>query len=230
MGATSPPTVTRQAGTSRSVSRRMRRRLSASHIAIGLAVALAFTLNYLALQDRDETQLIAVADRPLVAGSPLTASDIRMVPIASDFPAIDSLIPESTVSLYEGWILKRQVDEGELIGVSSLVEPGAPDGLRSMSIPISVEHAAGGTLHPGDRVDVVSVENGVAAYVVSGVEVLGVAEQDRGGLGSIGEYHVVVAVDANQALALAEAIDLGSLEVIRATGAHPPMRASDDAS
>lgn len=226
MGATSPPTVTRQAGTSRSVSRRIRRRLSVSHMAIGLAVALAFTLNYLALQDRGATQLIAVADRSLVAGSPVSSSDIRLVPIPSDFSAMDSLISESTISRYEGWILKHEIAEGELIGVSSLVEPGAPDGLRSMSIPIPVEHAAGGALRPGDRVDIVKVENGTAAFVVSDVEVLGVAETSSGGLGSIGDYHVVVAVDPEQVLALAEAIDLGSLEVIRATGAHPAGDAS----
>ena len=230
MGATSPPTVTRRAGTSGAVGRAIRRRFSASHVVIGLAVVLAFTLNYLVLQSRNETQLVAIADRSLGAGSTLAASDVRLVPIDADFAGLESLILESALPRYEGWILTHPLEEGALIGSSSLLEPAAPNGLRSMSIPVPVEHAAGGTLLPGDRVDVISVGDGVAIYVVSDVEVLAVAERDAGALGSIGGYHLVVSVDVDQALAISEAIDSGSLEIVRSTGAEPGQDGREDGS
>lgn len=223
----SPPTVTREAGTSRSVRRTPRRRLSGAHLLIGLVVVMAFVLNYLALQDRGEATRVAVADRPLAAGSRLSASDLRFVPIDSDFEAIDSLLTQALAPGYEGWIIGVNVAEAELVRPTALIDPGAPAGLRSMSIPVPVEHAAGGTISPGDRIDVVSVEEGEASFVVVDVEVLGVADSDEGALGRLGEYHVVVAVDDRQALALAEAIDSDSLEVIRSTGSRPSPRGSD---
>ncbi len=157
----------------------------------------------------------------MAGGSPLSASDVRLVAIESDFAALDSLVAEAAIPAYEGWILEHPIAEGELIGVSSLAEPAAGDGLRSMSIPVPVEHAAGGGLSLGDRIDVVSVVDGSALYVATDLEVLGAATPDGGKFGSFGEYHLVVAVDSDQALALAEAIDSGSLEVIRSTGAIP---------
>lgn len=215
----SPRTVAREAGTSKPAGRRIRRRLSGNHLLIALVVVLAFSLNFLALQDRGDTTLVAVADRPLVAGSPVSFSDLRFVAIDTDFDAIGSMITESAAASFDGWILQGAVAEGELVSPSDLIEPGAPDGLRSMSIPIALEHAAGGTLAAGDRIDVVSVVDGEAHYVAVGIELLGVSEEGGGSLGGLGSYHLVVAVDSDQALALAEAIDSGSIEVIRSTGA-----------
>jgi Flp pilus assembly protein CpaB len=92
--------------------------------------------------------------------------------------------------------------------------------MRSMSIPVSRDHAAGGLLEVGDVVDVISMGAVGPEFVVSFVEVVSVAG-DAGGIGGVGGYFVVVAVDAAQALRLAGAIDAGSLEVIRASGAAP---------
>ena len=186
---------------------------------IATVVALAFLLNYLALQDRGDQTLVAVADRALVAGSAISASDVRFVSIDTDFGAIDSMITESGMAAFEGWVLQGAVAEGDLLSPAALVEPGAPNGLRSMSIPVAIEHAAGGTLVAGDRIDVVSVVDGEAAYVAVGIELLGVSADEGGSLGGLSNYHLVVAVDSDQALALAEAIDSGSIEVIRSTGA-----------
>lgn len=173
--------------------------------------------------------MVAVADRPLVAGEALTPSDLRFIPIDVGFEAVDSLIVEPGASSYEGWVLRRSVGEGELLEPTKLIEPGAQAGLRSMSVPVSIEHAVGGTLSAGDRIDVISVGDGVAAYVVVDVEVLGASEGD-GSFGGSRDYHVVVAVEADQALALAAAIDSGSLEIVRSTGAVPQHQgaAEDD--
>lgn len=211
--------MTREAGTSQSPRRAVRRRISATHLVIGVVVALTFLLNYLALQDREDTTMVAVADRPLVAGSALSVSDLRFVPISADFEGISHLLAEEVASDYEGWVVRRSVTEGEVLGRALLLEPGAAPGVRSMSIPVAVEHAVGGSLTEGDRVDVISMDDGAPFYVVVDVEVLDVSETDRGSLGGLGDYHIVVGVDADQALALAAAIDEGSIEVVRSTGA-----------
>lgn len=211
--------MTRGAGTSQPVGRPARRRVSATHLLIGVVVILAFLLNFLALQDRKQTTMVAVANNALSAGSTLSMSDLRFIPIDADFEAIGSLIDEGGVSVYEGWVLQRPIADGELIRPGILGEPGAPSGLRTMSLPASVEHAAGGALSSGDRIDIISVLDGTAFYVATDVEVLGISESEGASFGGSANFHILIAVESDQALALAGAIDSGSLEVVRSTGA-----------
>lgn len=217
----SSQTVTRQAGTSNTARRRSRRRPSVSHVLIALAAVAAFTLNFFALKDRDETVLVAVADQPLSIGAPLSAGDVRFVPLESGFAAIDTLLREPALASRQGWVLDRSIEEGELVAISDLIQPGASDGLRSMSVPVDVEHAAGGAVVVGDRVDVITVRDGAPSYVVANVEVISVPAESGSSLGGFAAYHLVVAVDEEEALRLAAALDSGSLEVVRSTGAEP---------
>lgn len=217
--ATTPSTLTREAGTSARASRQVRRRPSASHILIAVAVILAFGLNYLALQDRDATVQVAVAVAPLTAGAVFTASNARLVDISSDFEGLDGLVLAEELGGLEGWIVGRAIGAGGLIDKGSVVEPGSHEGLRVMSIPIGVEHAVGAALSAGDRADVISVVDGEAAFVATDLEVIGAADLEGGRLSAAGSYYVIVAVEADQALAIATAIDHGSVEVIRSTGA-----------
>jgi Flp pilus assembly protein CpaB len=90
-----------------------------------------------------------------------------------------------------------------------------------MSIPVPVEHAAGGGLVPGDRVDVISVVDGSARFIAVDLEVLAISDNSSGPIGSTSDYHLVVGVSPSDALGLAQAISAGSLEVIRSTGAVP---------
>lgn len=215
-----PSLATREAGTSQPAGRRMRRRLSASHILVAIAFVLAFVLNILALQDRSANTLVAVADRPIAAGGVLSADMLRLVPITSEFEALESLVTQGEVASYTGWIVQRAIPEGGVLDRVSLAEPGAPSGKRSMSIPIVVSRAAGGTIVAGDRVDVIAVGDGTAAYVVAGVEVVATPAAGSGAFGAT-DYHLVVAVDAVQALALAGAMESGRIDVVRSTGAPP---------
>ncbi|MGH8947053.1 MAG: RcpC/CpaB family pilus assembly protein [Acidimicrobiia bacterium] len=215
-----PSVITREAGTS-PTRRRSGRRLSGSHIVIGVLALLAFALNYLALQDRDATVLVAVADQPLAAGSLLVLDDLRLVPVASDFAGVDSMLTEAELVSRDGWVLDRPVAADGVIEEGMLVEPGAPSGLRAMSIPVDIEHAVGGGLGPGDRIDIISTADDESIFVVTDVAVLSVADRSAAVLGGIGAFHIVVAVDAEQALSLAGAIADGEFEVVRSTGARP---------
>jgi Flp pilus assembly protein CpaB len=190
-----------------------------SHLLIAVTALLAFGLNYVALQNRDATTLVAVADGPIAEGTPFSVELVRFAPLPSDFGGLSHLVTENDASLRHGWIVSRSVADGELVDLATLIEPGATSGLRTMSIPVPIEHAAGATLVVGDRVDVISMVDDTAAFVASDLEVVSIADTSQGGIGGFGPYHVVVAVTADEALALATAIDDDSVEVIRSTGA-----------
>lgn len=215
-----PSARQREAGSPQPLRRRSGRRLSVTHVLIAVVVILAFVLNLLVLQDRTATTLVAVADQPLTSGSPLDPATLRLVPVDSDFEGLPGLITEDELAGLEGWVLARSVAPGELIETTGVVAPGSSSGLRSMSLAVPVEHAAGGALVPGDRVDVISVVDGSAGYVATDLEVISVPERSSGAIGTVSTYHVVVSVEADQALALAEALDGGSLEIVRSTGSE----------
>ena len=220
MSMSSPTTQVREAGSPTPARRRLRRRPSATHVLIAVVVILAFILNLLVLRDRGSTTLVAVARQPLTSGSVLGPESVRFVPVDSDFESLDHLLTQDALASYEGWVLDRAIDEGALLEASSLVQPADNSGLRSMSLPIDREHAAGGTLVSGDRVDVISVIDGVPRFVATDLEVTAVADAASGAIGTVSAYHVVLSVSAEQALALAAALDSGSLEVVRSTGAE----------
>ncbi|HLV90665.1 MAG: hypothetical protein J5I28_01215 [Acidimicrobiales bacterium] len=221
-----PSLVTREAGTSPPTIRRTRRRISASHVLIALAVVLAFVLNILALRDRGASTLVAVADRPIAAGSILVPDVIRLVSADADFPGLATLITEDDLDASFGSVVTRALPAGSVVDRASLAAPDSGSGMRVMSLEVEESRAAGGTLAAGDRIDVIAVRDGVATYVVSDAEVVAVPEKASGALGSTG-YHVVVAVDADEALALAEAMAAGKIDVVRSTGAPPVGRDTD---
>jgi len=215
-----PSTKVREVGSQKPARRRIGRPLSAAHILIAVVVILAFVLNLLVLEDRGATTLVAVAGEPLAAGKALERSDLRLVPIESDFEGVEALVTEAELARLEGWVLSRAVPAGGLLDTSALVQPGSNSGLRSMSLPVPIEHAAGGTLVAGDRVDVISVVDATARFVATDLEVISVSESPSNAIGSISAYHIVVSVEAGEALELAQALDAGSVEIVRSTGAE----------
>lgn len=218
--ASGPSVISREAGSSSPPVKPVRRRPSLSHILIAVTVVLAFGLNYLALQNREAVVLVAVAAEPIAEGSLLTTELVRFVAVAADFEAMETLLVEDAITEMEGRIFARSIPSGGLIDAAALVDAGVEDGHRAMSIPIAIEHAVGARIVVGDRVDVITVVDGVATFVATDLAVIAHAEPEAGGL-STGAYHVTVAVDEEQALALAEAIDAGSLEIVRSSGAAP---------
>lgn len=192
-----------------------------SHVLIAIVVILAFVLNLLVLQDRSSTTLVAVTDEPIAAGTVLEPDNVRLVPVDSTFEALPALVQDGDLDSVMGWVTSRSIGAGSPIQLADLVESESPTGMRSMSLAVPPEHAAGGLISAGDRVDVLSVVDGAAAFVATDLEVVSVAEGATGSIGGLSGHHLVVAVDAAEALALAEALDAGSIEIVRATGAEP---------
>lgn len=200
-------------------------RFTLAHGLMVLSGLLAFVLVAAGLGDRGEVVKVAVARADIPGGTLVTAELVT----SSELPADSPLA--KTVATLDGlrgtrWTTTQPVPAGNPIRRSELVEGEQPNTLRSMSIPVTREHAVGGALAVGDRVDVIDVVEGRAAFVVTGAQVTKVATPGSAG-GIAGDasrqFFVVVQVGAQQALAITEALADGKVDLVRSTGA-PPVR------
>lgn len=199
-------------------------RLSASHLLMVLAAVLAFATNLMVLRSHDETRAVVVAASDLVAGRIVDRSDFKAVEVDVDDDLFSRLTSWHQVDVLAGMVAARTIPSGDLIGPNDLRDASTTSGLRAMSIPIEPDHAVGGALLPGDRVDLILVRDERAEYVLVDAEVLSVSTSDRGAL-SVGGFYVVVAVGPQHALDVAAAIQDGRIEVVRSTGADPMVSA-----
>ena len=198
--------------------RRPSRRLSLGHLAVAVAAILAFVANVAFLRSMDDSVSVVVAARQVSAGSPIGAGDLTTARLRADSTVLAGLV--MSMDGLTGRIARRDLAAGELVGDADLLSSAAPDGLRSMALPIDPAHAAGGSIRVGDRVDLVDVDDqGVAAYVVGDAPVLAISEQATGALAGSGGRHIVVGLDKDQVLAVAEAIADGEVDVVVVTGA-----------
>lgn len=193
-------------------------RLSAAQVFVVVAGVLAFLANLVVLRGSDDPTLVAVAARDLAAGERITADDVSLEPVDAEDSILGSFVTDP--DWLEGRVVAVPVPESSPIVAGMLRSVAAPDGLRALSLPVPRERAVGGGLEVGDRVDVISVTDGVSRYVAAGVEVLAVPAEQTG-LAGAGTHFVVVAVDADQALALTAAVAAGGIDLVRSTGADP---------
>lgn len=214
----------------------IRSRLAFGHVLMIVAGLMTFVLVASVLRSRDATVKVAVAARDVPAGSTVTPDAIRYVAVPANSPLAAHLVRAGSV--VTGSVAARHVASGEPLTIDDIRPATATSQLRTMSIPIGPEHAAGGTLAVGDRVDVVSVDGTRADYVLQNAEVVGVAKQSQSsGLGIGGgtnQYFVSVALDDAAALRVAVALRAGKIEIVRSTGAaavaSPPYDSGSPAS
>lgn len=198
-------------------------RFSMAHGLMVLSGLLAFVLIATVLGDRAERIGVAVARADIAAGTVVRPALFETSELPADSPLASKLVTPDRLR-NATWVASRSITAGDPLRRSDLARGRSRPGLRSMSIPVPRENAAGGSLGVGDRVDVIDTVDGVARYVALDVEVTKVsAPSSSGGItrGAGREFFVVVQVDALQALAIAEALADGKLNVVRSTGAAP---------
>lgn len=193
------------------------RRPSLGHLAVGLAALLAFVANLAFLRSQSETSPVVALARTVEAGAVITTADLTTVDLAGDESVLAGLVV-STDGL-DGLVARRALAAGALLQPGDLLTEAAPGGLRSMAIPVTPAHAAGGTIRLGDTVDVVDVRDGVAVYVVRNAPVVSVPDTGAAGLVGGSVDHVVIGLDEDQVLAVAAAISDGEVDVVVTTGA-----------
>lgn len=149
---------------------------------------------------------------------------------SDDITAVEVRLPADLASRYvaadlplEGSILTRAILEGELIHDGWLGDGSAAGQGRAMTIPVSPEHAVGGSLRAGDRVDVYATFDAgdararttLLARDVTIVEIVtagGFALDEEAVIG------LTVSVSPEEATRLAFAIRTADIDVVRITG------------
>ena len=197
-------------------------RLSFGHILMIATGLLALLLNVALLRSSDDTVSVVVAANSISAGNRLLAADVTTAEIDADSPFRQRVLTRAAIEPLLGHIVIRDIVAGAPLLSDDLRRAAAPGAGRAMSLPIPPSRAVAADLHRGDRVDVISVSDGIPAFIATGLEVLAVADPGDGRFANAGDFSVTLAVDDLKALAIAGALENGEVHVIRSTGAQEP--------
>ena len=188
----------------------------------GFLVALAavgiFAAYTGATADDRERYLVAGRDLPL--GHRLERADLAFLPMELPPPLRARAYRQPAVIV--GAIVIGPVAKGELIQASDLVmrPGGSPE--REISFPVESARAVNGQLRPGEFVDVLASygagNDGYTVAVVRGARVVDRSEP-RTSLGDGADEVITLAIpNRNDALAVAHAVNAGSVTLVRAGG------------
>lgn len=173
------------------------------------------------LEGAAATVEVWVAARDLPAGTALEPGDLRPLETRLSGELLDRY---ATVGRpFEGAVLTRPILEGEMVATGSLSEgPGALAG-RSMSIPVDPEHAVGGALRVGDRVDVLSTfdagdERARTKVLVRAVEIMDLVKTGGLVMGQKAVVGVTVAVTPEESVRLAFALRNAAIDIAKVDG------------
>jgi Flp pilus assembly protein CpaB len=188
----------------------------------GFLVALAAVLVFwgYSRSTRSPRQLYVVATHDLTPGERLTASDLTLVPLDIPNLAVRRQVFGSPADLLDANAsVIAPINAGSLVEAGSVVGRGGPPGTREMSIDLDRSRAVGGTLKPGEFVDVLATfGSGATAYtetVLPHVEVLPITP-DASGTGGTGELFVFAVPDGVSAEALANVNIAAQVTLVRA--------------
>jgi Flp pilus assembly protein CpaB len=204
---------------------RRRRGLPGSRAVVGgLLVAVAAVGLFAAASSSGQgpTDSYVVARLDLAAGTRLAATDLELVAMELA-PALRSRAFSSPQPLV-GATLIAPLGPGELVQSSAVVARKGDTASRELSFTLERGRLSPGVKH-GERVDLLATYGtGNDAYTVVVVRqaLLVAVERPRTAAGDNGPATVTVALEEPaDALALAHAIQLGKVTLVRATGAPP---------
>ena len=169
----------------------------------------------------DETVPVYAAARDLPVDHVLVAGDLTVTRISADADVLNGLIAAGHGSPPIRRVLRSSVTEGGLVAVAAL--GGVESKSREITVPISADHALGGALEMGDRVDVLAsfdkgTELAKTLTVAAGARVAAVVHAD----GLFGQREgelsaLTLSVAPDDVVFVAFALRNGELDVVRAT-------------
>jgi Flp pilus assembly protein CpaB len=174
------------------------------------------------LEGATQTVSVWAAARDLGGDRELTAADL--VPAEVRLPASVARSYAGAGEDLEGAVLLRPLLAGELVPTGWLATGATAEEGRSMTIPVTPEHAVGGRLRAGDRVDVFGTfdsgsDRARTSLLVRDVEVLDLVEAGGIVTGDEAIVGLTVAVSPQEAARLAFAIRTAELDVALVAGA-----------
>ena len=167
---------------------------------------------YAALSEQGATTEVAVAATSLPAGTVVGRADVRAVEVSAAAGVITRAV-FSPADVPYGWVTAVGVGAGDPLTQDVLSMPVRGTAAGQMSIPLPEAQAAGGTLVPGDEVDMILASPRRSRYVATGLRVVGTSGASAGAglLSGPGAGHdVVVQVSRGTALEVATALATAS--------------------
>ena len=160
----------------------------------------------------------------------LDGRSLRVTSVHVDGPVQATLLDASSLDATRGRVAVEHIAAGELVSRDAVRDATDGDAPRAMSFPIPRSRAVGGALVVGDRVDVLAVHRttGRSGYVATDVQVLAFSTRGSGPLQGSDDASVTLALDADGASRIASALEVGSITLVRATGAAPLRAAPFD--
>jgi Flp pilus assembly protein CpaB len=217
--------------------RRLVRRLPRldTRLVVGLLLVALSVLGGLRLAaSADHRVAVLSAARDLPADHVLERGDVTTTRVHAPASVLDGLV-RATAAPPTGQALRFPLEAGDLVTDGALAARRGPG--REMTVPIAPEHALGGELEPGDRVDVLAsfdkgTEIAKTLTVASHVQVVDVVRAD----GLFGQSEgditaVTLSVRPDDVVLLAFAVRNGEIDIVRADGGRTArVRARFDAS
>jgi len=185
---------------------------------------LLFTLAFLAglrvLQSADSTVAVWAASRDIAPHATLGTGDLELVDVGLSGEMLSRYAVGAEPA---GAVLTRAVRAGELIPVTALAEVPSATATRSMTIPVSPEHANGGRLQAGDRIDAVAAfnagdERARSVWLLSAAEVVDVVSAGGLVVNEQSAVGVTVALSPEDAIRVAYAIRNAAIDIFKVTG------------
>ncbi len=167
------------------------------------------------------SQWYAVATRSLAPGTRIAPGDVRVVALDVPDAQARAQLFGSPAQLVGASVI-APVSAGALIEASEVVGRAGAPGTREISISLDRSRAVGGTLKPGEYVDLLSTfgqgAGSSTVVMVSHVEVLSAAD---GGSATGTQVIVLAAPDGTAAEAIADAAVATQLTLVR-SAEQPP--------
>jgi Flp pilus assembly protein CpaB len=182
---------------------------------VGVLLAAVAAGIVLTLTRPAPTTPILVAGSDLPAGTPLGELDLDVRRVGSP----EGLVVGDSVGDLSDWVLRVPVSEGEPIVPSLLLPPevlAAPD---AFALTLDRAHAVQGRIAPGDLVDVLVTTpdtNDTPPSTTTVAEAVYVLDVDVGDEGfDADRVAVLLAVDTDLASVLANAREVGTIDLVR---------------
>jgi Flp pilus assembly protein CpaB len=176
----------------------------------------AFLASQRVITKADQSFGVWVAARDLSQDTELNLSDLKSVNVDMPRELLERYSRNSVA--IEGSVLTTSVRAGELLPVDWITAKPVAEKGRSITIPVSPDHALGGELSAGDRIDVFatfesSTEGARTVQIARDITVLGVVT--AGGLVAEDDsaVGVTVAVSPETALTVAHAVRTGEIDL-----------------
>lgn len=163
----------------------------------------------------------------LSEGTRLTADHLTSVRV--DLPARQLAKYLAAEAVIEGATLLRPLRAGELVAASAVTESGLETPLRVVTVPITADHAAGGALRAGDRVDVFASlgagrPDARTTLLVAGAEVQALVQASGVVMDEESVVAVTLQVSPEEAAKLAFAIRSAEIDIVRVVGPESSPR------